>query len=204
MCGGWNVAAGPSGRGLTHSARREGMRLDTNRQLEAFFVRIERRAYRIAQIATGDADEALDLVQDTMMKLVQKYAHKPEDEWQPLFYRILNSRIMDWHRRNKVRGRWRVWLGGDDENGGADPLQTLPDTNAEPQRQWELDAAGEALQVALRKLSSRQQQAFLLRVWEGLGVADTAFAMGCSEGSVKTHYSRAVHALRAELEDHWS
>lgn len=157
----------------------------------------------MAQLATGDQEEALDIVQDSMVKLVQKYANRPESEWGPLFHTILQSRIKDWHRRNWVRTRWRVWFSGSshtDENEGEDPIQQLPDTQtADPSEQTERTKAMAKLEYSLRILPHRQQQAFLLRAWEGCDVAETAKAMGCSEGSVKTHYSRAVHSLRKHL-----
>jgi len=179
--------------------------LDQSQALGQFLAGIERRAYRMAQIATGDADEALDLVQDAMLKLAERYADRTEEEWRPLFHRILQSRIMDWHRRNKVRNRLRVWFtrSGEGEERD-DPMENVPDTHApDPARQVAVKRAAEALDQALRDLPPRQQQAFLLRAWEEMDVAQTALAMGCSEGSVKTHFSRAVHMLRKRLGDHW-
>lgn len=156
----------------------------------------------MARIATGDADEAHDIVQDAMLQLVRSYANRSEQEWGPLFYTILQSRISDWRRRTKVRNRLRVWFSsGEDDD--TDPLQNIADNRSpDPQGQLGDKQAMAALEAALRKLPQRQQQAFLLRVWEGLDVAQTASAMKCSEGSVKTHYSRAVHALREQLETH--
>lgn len=161
----------------------------------------------MAELATGNRDDALDLVQEAMLGLVRNYADRGEAEWGPLFYRILQSRIRDWYRRSKVRQRLFGWLhpiAGDADDGQADPIQQAPDpAAAEPPREVGNQAAMEQLEQALRSLPVRQQQAFLLRAWEGLDVAQTAFAMGCSEGSVKTHYSRAVHRLRQRLEEHW-
>ncbi len=162
----------------------------------------------MAELATGSRDEALDLVQEAMFGLVRKYADRGEGEWGPLFHRILQSRIRDWYRRNRVRSRIFGWLrplpgvaGGDDP---PDPIQQAPDpADPEPSRAVANQAAIERLDEALLRLPARQQQAFLLRTWEGMDVAETAFAMGCSQGSVKTHYSRAVHRLRELLEDHW-
>ena len=178
--------------------------LDTSQSLEAFFIGVERRALRMAQIATGNTDDALDIVQDAMLALVRKYAHKPSGEWGPLFHRILQSRITDWHRKNVIRTRWRVWLGGraQQEEDAQDPVQVLADPQGvAPEQRASLDDATEALVAAVGALPLRQQQAFMLRAWEGLDVAATARAMGCSEGSVKTHYSRALQALRGRLED---
>ena len=136
-----------------------------------------------------------------MLKLAERYPDRPEGEWPALFHRILHSRIMDWFRRNKVRGRWRVWLAGGEERG--DPLENQPAApSVGPEHGAAREQMTQALEAALHALPARQQQAFLLRAWEGLDVAQTASAMGCSQGSVKTHYSRAVHALRGRLAEH--
>lgn len=136
-----------------------------------------------------------------MLKLATRYADRGEAEWAPLFHTILQSRIRDWYRRKRVRNRVRAWLGRDGEE--SDPIDAVPDPAAGPAERLALGRAAGRLDAALRGLPRRQQQAFLLRAWEGLDVAATARAMGCSEGSVKTHYSRAVHRLRAQLEDTW-
>jgi RNA polymerase sigma-70 factor, ECF subfamily len=174
--------------------------------INRFLADVERRAFRMAQLATGNVDDSLDLVQDAMLDFARRYAFKPEGEWPALFYRVLQSRITDWHRRATVRNRFRVWFRGrDDEDEGEDPFSRVADPSSpDPSRVLMNKASGEAITAALRTLSLRQQQAFLLRSWEGLGVAQTAFAMGCSEGSVKTHYSRAVHALQILLEEYRS
>lgn len=172
--------------------------------MDQFLASVERRAYCIALQAVGNREDALDLVQDAMLKLVQKYASKPSGDWPGLFHTILQSRIRDWYRRTKVRNRWRVWLDklafGDDDK--EEPLERFSHPN---DREASELVAGEqsmdALDSALQQLPRRQQQAFLLRAWEGLSVKQTATAMSCSEGSVKTHYSRATHALRGYLEE---
>ena len=164
---------------------------------------MQSRAFRIAQFATGNPEDALDLVQDAMFKLVEKYAQRQENEWTPLFYRILHSRINDWHRRNKVRNRYRSWLSSN-EDSNEDPIQTAPDPRGQtPESLSQTDESMDKLQEALNNLPLRQQQAFLLRAWEGLDVRATAAAMACAEGSVKTHYSRAIHTLREQLGEHW-
>lgn len=147
----------------------------------------------------------MDLVQDAMLRLVQHYRAKPEAEWAPLFHRILQSRILDWHRRATVRNRVRQWFGRHNEaEQDEDPLEQVADPLGDnPARTAANRQAMIALDDALRALPLRQQQAFLLRAWEGLDTTETAQAMGCSEGSVKTHYSRAVHSLRVRLGDHW-
>lgn len=183
------------------SETRERVTLDTHQALDRFLANTERRAFRMAQFATGNAEDALDLVQEAMLKLAQQYGSRDEQEWGPLFHRILQSRIRDWYRRSKVRNRWRVWLSGEEDE--EDPLERLADTDsAGPAEQLAGERSLGALERALQQLPLRQQQAFLLRTWEGFDVAETARAMGCSAGSVKTHYSRAVHTLRTLLEDH--
>lgn len=177
--------------------------LDNSALLDQFLKGVQSRAFRIARIATGNADDALDLVQDAMIKLVEKYSNRPETEWTPLFYRILQSRINDWHRRNTVRNRFRSWFGTTDADS-EDPLQTAPDPHGKsPETETQTDRSMEKLQSVLQALPPRQQQAFLLRAWEGLDVRQTALAMSCAEGSVKTHYSRAIHSLREQLGEHW-
>ena len=171
--------------------------------MNRFLAGIERRAFRMARLATSDDDEALDIVQDALFGFVKRYAERPESEWQVLFHRTLQSRIVDWYRRASLRNRLRVWFGsGDDDETDVDPIQNVAD-NASPDPAESLvrKAAAAAIDQALRALPLRQRQAFLLRAWEGLDVAATASAMGCSQGSVKTHYSRAVHAMREQLEE---
>ena len=177
--------------------------------LEHFLASVEKKAFRMARIATGGSTEdALDIVQDAMLGFVKKYASKPESSWQPLFYRVLQSRIRDWFRRQGVRNRWRNWLhvfqSSDNGNEQEDPIERVADEKAfEPSRQLEGREAMAVLEEAMQKLPIRQQQAFLLRVWEGMSIIETAAAMECSEGSVKSHYARALKSLRQELEGHW-
>jgi RNA polymerase sigma-70 factor (ECF subfamily) len=173
------------------------------RALDNFLAGVERRALVMAELATRNREEALDLVQDAMLAFVASYGNKPQAEWPPLFHRVLQNRIRDWGRRNTVRSRWRVWLKGHDDEPEADPLQQAADpAGRSPEEQTALDDAGDALLAAIETLPTRQQQAFLLRTWEGLDVAATARAMGCSTGSVKTHLSRAMSALRDKLQGH--
>ncbi|MES9970616.1 MAG: RNA polymerase sigma factor [Candidatus Thiodiazotropha sp.] len=179
--------------------------LDINQALNRFLAGVERRALRMATISLGNQDDALDLVQDAMMKLATRYSNRSEDEWGPLFHRILQNGITDWHRRTWVRDRWRRFVAGQDSHSETDdPLETFPDNRQppSPERLQQQDAV-ECLEQAIHQLSLRQQQAFMLRLWEGLSVKETAQAMGCSQGSVKTHYSRAVTLLRERLEEHW-
>jgi len=178
--------------------------LRQEQQLNRFLAEVERRALRIAEISVRDRDDALDLVQDAMIKLCRSYGERPSNEWTPLFYRILQNGVRDWHRRQAVRNRVMVWFGrgrNDEDDydvvaGAPDPIGRSPDeelVNAE---------AMDSLELAVSDLPARQREAFMLRTFEGLDVAGTALAMGCSEGSVKTHYSRAIHALRERLEEH--
>jgi RNA polymerase sigma-70 factor (ECF subfamily) len=180
--------------------------LDQTRELEKFLAEIERRAFRMAQVALQDADDALDVVQDTMLKLVRNYAAKPSAQWRPLFYRILENGIRDLQRRRSVRKRFMVWLPGpkdDPDNESQDPLDSVADSAPAVPEQLMQAQAMQQLEASLHGLPARQREAFMLRNFEGLDVADTAAAMGCSEGSVKTHYSRAVHALREQLGEVW-
>jgi RNA polymerase sigma-70 factor, ECF subfamily len=166
---------------------------------------VEKRAFRIAEIATGNRDDALDILQDAMYKLVQKYAQRNPQEWGPLFQTILQSKINDWYRRQAVKNRFRVWFKFDSEGEQVDQLQGMEDRAAlTPERQTGADRSIEQLERVLSSLSPRQRQAFILRVWEGMDTAQTANIMKCSEGSVKTHYSRAIHLLREQLGEHWS
>lgn len=179
--------------------------LQREQQLNRFLAEVERRALRIAEIAVRDRDEALDLVQDAMIKLARNYATRPSEEWTPLFYRILQNGIRDWYRRQKVRNRVMVWFGrGRQDDDEYDVVANAPDPGARaPDDELQNAEAMQRLEVSIRELPGRQREAFMLRTFEGLDVAGTAVAMGCSEGSVKTHYSRAVHALRDKLGDHW-
>lgn len=179
--------------------------LTTAARLNNFLEGIEQRAFITARLATQDEDEALDIVQDAMYKLVEKYSHHSEKEWGALFHTILHSRINDWHRRQKVRNRWRVlFFWGDDENGDTHKLEEQVSQNhfLEPESQLIQDELSTLVQTAVSKLPWRQQQALLLRAWEGYDIAETAKIMQCSQGSVKTHYSRAIHSLREKLGDY--
>lgn len=179
--------------------------LQRERQLNEFLAEVERRALRIAEISVRDRDEALDLVQDAMIKLVKNYAERPRDEWTPLFYRILQNGVRDWHRRQKVRNKVMVWFGrkapSDDDY---DLVEQAPDpAGRTPDEQLQTSEAMQQVEVAVRGLPDRQREAFVLRTFEGLDVSGTAIAMGCTEGTVKTHYSRAVHSIREQLGEHW-
>ncbi|VUX55410.1 DNA-directed RNA polymerase specialized sigma subunit, sigma24 homolog [uncultured Woeseiaceae bacterium] len=188
------------------SGDRTGVRtLQRDQELNRFLAEVEKRALRIAEISVRDRDEALDLVQDAMIKLARKYADRSSDEWTPLFYRILQNGVRDWHRRQLVRNRVMVWFRRPGvEDNDYDVVASAPDPKGRtPDEQLQSQEAMQCLEVAIGELPARQREAFMLRTFEGLSVAGTATSMGCSEGSVKTHYSRAVHSLRESLGEHW-
>ena len=168
---------------------------------------MERRAYKQALFAVRDPENALDIVQDAMLKLAEKYGTKPTAELPMLFQRILQNTIRDFYRRQKVRSLWVTLfssLSSGREDDDADPLETLAvddpsGAGATPVDRLEQSQVVEIVEKELQRLPARQRQAFLLRYWEELDVAETAAVMGCSEGSVKTHCSRAAHALAAAL-----
>lgn len=169
----------------------------TPRDLDGFLASVERRAFRVAELALGHREDALESVQDAMLRFL-RYRDRPADEWTPLFWSVLRSQVNDRHRRNAMRRRLLSWVGRDE--GEVDPLEALPDPGLDPSGEHVRAHRWRALGQALRQLPRRQRECFLLRELQGLSVADTARAMGCSEGSVKTHLSRAMAALRDRLE----
>lgn len=172
--------------------------------MEEFFRSIERQAFRIALFACNNREDALDLVQDSMCSFISKYSRKAESEWKPLFYKILQNKIRDLHRKRSVRSYWQVWTGGAFDDDDTDPLEKLEDKKGlNPEQETQQMQAFEKLQVELKQLSLKQQQVFLLRAWEGLSIKETAVAMGCSEGAIKSHYSRATERLKKKLGKYW-
>lgn len=171
------------------------------RSLDEFFIRVEVPAFRMAQVALGNREDALDAVQDAMERLLG-YRDRPGAEWPPLFWSILRRRLSDRHRRRSLQQRVLGWLHrpANDDDDGLDALPNL-DPGSDPAQSLDDERALARLSQALRRLPTRQREAFLLRVLQGLDVAATAAAMGCGEGSVKTHLSRAMTALRERLED---
>ena len=177
--------------------------------LDQFLAFVEARAYRLALFAVKHEDDALDIVQDSMLKFATHYADKPIAEWQLLFYRILQNCIKDHFRRHNVRSRWTVLIDhlipkhhGDEAND-MDPLEAVADESSpDGEAQLASEQRLSRIEATLSTLPLRQQQAFLLRCWEGLSTRDTADAMGCSEGSVKTHYFRALAAMKTSLQDY--
>jgi RNA polymerase sigma-70 factor, ECF subfamily len=195
--------ATPTGRGGG------GYTLASRGELETFLKDIERRAFKQAVFAVRDEEAALDIVQDAMLRLAEKYGHRPAPELPLLFHRIVQNAIRDWFRRQKVRSLWTTLLSsltpGHGEDEDHDPLETLEaadDSNRQnsPPDQLEQAQVLEIIEQELLKLPARQREAFIMRYWEELDVAETAHAMGCSEGSVKTHCSRAAHTLAAALQ----
>jgi len=176
----------------------------TARELSDFLEAVERRAFKQTAYAVRDDHAALDIVQDAMMKLAEKYGDKPVNELPMLFQLILQNTMRDFWRRQKVRNIWTTLLssfGGGEDGEERDPLETIDveDDTDEPSAQLERSQTIKIIEKALEKLPARQREAFVLRYWEEMDVAETAKAMGCSDGSVKTHCSRAVRSLAIEL-----
>ena len=177
----------------------------TPKELSDFLAAVERRAFKQTAYAVRDDHAALDIVQDAMMKLAEKYADRPATELPMLFQRILQNTMRDFWRRQKVRNLWTSLLSSFGSNDGdsedRDPLETIDveDGSEEPSAQLARQQTIQLIERALEKLPARQREAFVLRYWEEMDVAETAEIMGCSDGSVKTHCSRAVHALALEL-----
>jgi len=180
--------------------------LGSRTELSNFLASVERRAFKQAMFAVRNEETALDIVQDAMLRLAEKYGDRPAEEWPMLFQRILQNAIRDSYRRSKVRSIWTTLLSslspGDDED--SDPLETFAAENeseglATPHRQLERSQLLGVIEKEIERLPPRQREAFLMRYWEEMDIAETAAAMGCTEGSVKTHCSRATHTLAAAL-----
>ena len=183
---------------------------DVRAELDSFLAGIQHRAYAMARIATRHDADAMDIVQDAMMQLVKNYSQRSPDEWRMLFYRILHNRINDSFRRKKVRDKVLGWLPGSNyadgsnsaDNRAEDPFESVPGANTDkPDKHMERHQTINEIEAAVQGLSRRQREAFMLRCWQGFSTAETAVTMQCSEGSVKTHYSRAIAALRGCLEE---
>ena len=178
----------------------------SSQELSDFLRDVERRAFKQTVYAVRDDHAALDIVQDAMLKLAEKYADKTAAEYPMLFQRILQNTMRDYWRRQKVRNLWTTLLSsfGAGQNGEEDhdPLDTIDveDEGTNPAIQLERSQTMKIIEKALEKLPARQREAFVLRYWEDMDVAETAGMMGCSQGSVKTHCSRAVHTLASLLE----
>jgi len=182
----------------------------TRQEISDFLASVERRAFKQAVYAVRDDEAALDIVQDAMLKLADKYADKPPAELPPLFQRILQNVIHDHFRRQKVRNLWTTLLSSlqpassDRDGADSDPLETLlPGENNEmAENAANIVESGQIVRIIeaeIQRLPNRQREAFIMRYWQDMDVAETAAAMGCSEGSVKTHCSRATHTLATAL-----
>ena len=180
----------------------------TDKELTDFLKSVEKRAFKRTVYTVRNDEAALDIVQDSMIRLAEKYADRPPAELPLVFQRILSNATMDWFRRQKVRNAVLVNLsefeGADDEGGDFDLLEMLDTSDGRGGTESAADSVGRMqiltqIDAEVQKLPGRQREAFLLRYWEELDVAETAAVMGCSEGSVKTHCSRAVHALAKSL-----
>ncbi|MBT0568779.1 RNA polymerase sigma factor [Curvibacter sp. CHRR-16] len=179
----------------------------TEKELSDFLKSVEARAFKRALYHVRDDEAALDIVQDSMIKLAEHYSHKGPDEWPMLFQRILSNTTLDWFRRNKARSALFTNMSdfeGDDSSDDFDVLEMLSSQEAgeigeSSENRLEREQTLLAIEKELQDLPERQREAFLLRYWEDMDVAETAAAMGCSEGSVKTHCFRAVKALAAAL-----
>ena len=182
----------------------------TRQELSDFLAQVERRAFRQIAYAVRDDQVALDIVQDSMMKLVEKYSARPAEEFPMLFQRILQNTTRDYWRRQKVRNIWTTLLSSfsvtGDDGEESDPLEVISsqhqDNSSQPQAALEQRETMAIIEAALQKLPARQREAFMMRYWEDMDVAETAAAMGCSQGSVKTHCSRAVNTLAKLLAEH--
>ena len=190
----------------THQTFRKSL-LATQHEISEFLKSVERRAFKQAYFAVRNEESALDIVQDAMLKLAEKYAAKAGEELPMLFQRILQNTIRDYYRRQKVRNAWTTLLSAltpSNADEDFDPLETLQPADGSNDKNTPHDQLDRVQLIGLIEkeitaLPPRQREAFLLRYWEELDVAQTAKVMGCSEGSVKTHCSRATHTLAAAL-----
>jgi len=172
-----------------------------------FLASVEKRAFKQAVYAVRQDESALDVVQDAMLKLAEKYSDRPTQELPMLFQRILQNTIRDWFRRSKVRSTWTTLFssfGSKDDDEDFDILESLRADDStsvpvSPSAQLEQAQTLKIIEDAIARLPARQREAFMLRYWEELDVAETAESMGCSQGSVKTHCSRAVASLSTLL-----
>lgn len=179
----------------------------SEKELSDFLKSVEKRAFKRTLYAVRDDEAALDIVQDAMIRLAEKYVDRPVAELPLIFQRILSNATMDWFRRQKVRGAIMKNFSDFEaagEDGDFDILETLEGEDGSTATESAADNVSRvqillAIEGQIEQLPARQREAFLLRYWEELDVAETAAAMGCSEGSVKTHCSRAVHALAKAL-----
>jgi RNA polymerase sigma-70 factor (ECF subfamily) len=175
--------------------------VEQRRELESFLRNVAPRAFRIARLGLREDQDALDAVQEAMIKLARRYGDRPEREWTPLFYAILRNCVHDLQRSHRSRNSLVTWLKRFVPSGEADATELGAEASPDPEAQADTRQRLSRLERAVALLPARQREAFLLRNVEDLDVSETAIAMGCTEGSVKTHYSRAVRALRERLGD---
>jgi len=190
--------------GSHRPVRGDDRSLEHRDELEQFLIAVERKALRMARLALGNTDDALDTVQNAMYRLVSHYSRKPPSEWNPLFFRILHNLIHDLYRRRRRENRMSVRqpAQAEDETELDDPLLNLPaPARLAPEAEFERARDYERLTQAMQALPRRQREAFMLRMLEGLDVKTTSRAMACSEGSVKTHLARALNSLRNSLKE---
>mgnify|MGYP000025746946 CR=1 FL=1 len=172
------------------------------RELEIFLQDIEKRAFRMAQLATHSEADALDIVQDAMIKLASKYSERQPSEWRPLFFKILENRILDWHRKQTVMKKIFFWRkDGNDTDDHSELTLEQADFQFDPESQLASEQLGTRLLSVIELLPMKQQQCFLLRSWEGLSTKETAEVMNINENSVKTHYARALSKLKQQQAD---
>lgn len=179
----------------------------TEQELSDFLKSVEKRAFKRSVYHVRNEESALDIVQDSMMKLAEHYGDRPAAELPMLFQRILSNCTLDWFRRQKTRNALFSNMSdfeSPSEDGEFDLLETLNVLDSSNQTESAESSTGRAqilreIEIEIQELPTRQREAFLMRYWEELDVAETAAAMGCSEGSVKTHCSRAVLALSKAL-----
>jgi RNA polymerase sigma-70 factor (ECF subfamily) len=190
------IPAGLEGKADGHS-------MADSKALDRFLASVEQSGFRMARIATRNDDDAMELVQEAMTRLVRRYRHASENEWKPLFYRILENCLNDWHRQQQRQRRWFVISSPVKEEEERDEsLDGVAAHTSEPDQELDLHRRQQAMIGMLESLPLQQQQCFLLRCWEGLSVKETAEAMGISEGSVKTHLHRAKQKLNQVGELH--
>ena len=169
--------------------------------MEVFLKDIEKRAFRMAQLATFCEADALDIVQETMIKLVSKYHDREPSEWRPLFFKILENRILDWHRKQQVMKKiffWRKYHPDSHEENVL--INEVGDRQYDPESQVQSEQLCKHLLACIESLPVKQQQCFLLRSWEGLSIKETAEVMNINANSVKTHYGRAIEKLKRRQE----
>ncbi len=190
------------------STLKGGLNIETRAShlaLDGFLASVQSRAFAMARAALGNADDAMDVVQDSMLQLVKSYADRDVDEWRKLFYRILNNKINDLFRRRQLQRRFGALLPGlghqsaDEQDTAGDPFDKIPGAEGDPAVHLQRERTIASLHQQISRLPRRQREAFMLRCWEGFSTIETAQTMACSEGSVKTHYSRALSALRVNL-----